>query len=77
MVMTLSATLTGVTAGVLLAVALRVSESFQDEVPTVFALDRVVVPAMLVLMILASLVSAVVATHSYRRRRAIEILRTV
>jgi hypothetical protein len=77
MVMTLSATLTGVTAGVILAYVLRVSQSFQQELPTVFAFDPVVVPAMLGFMILSSLVSAVVATHTYRRRRAIDILRTV
>jgi ABC-type lipoprotein release transport system permease subunit len=77
MVMTLSATLTGVTAGVLLAYALRMSESFQEEVPTKLAFDPVIVPAILVLMILSSLVSAVLATYGYRRRSAIEILRTV
>lgn len=77
MVMTLSATLTGVTAGVVLAYTFRLSEGFRNETPTAFAIDPVVVPAMLILMILASLVSAVVATHSYRRRRAIDILRTL
>jgi ABC-type antimicrobial peptide transport system permease subunit len=77
MVMTLSATLTGVVAGVLLAYTFRLSEAFRAEVPTVFALDPIVVPAMLILMILSSLISAVVATHSLRRRSAIEILRTI
>lgn len=77
MVMTLSATLTGVTAGVVLAYALRLSEAFRMEIPTVFAFDPVVVPAMLIFMILSSFISAVVATHSYRRQRAIDILRTV
>lgn len=77
MIMTLSATLTGVTAGVLLAYALRMSEGFRNELPTHFAMDVVVVPAMLVLMILASLVSATWATHGYRKRPAIAILRTL
>lgn len=77
MVMTLSATLTGITAGVLLAYTFRLSEGFRQELPTHFALDPVVVPAMLVLMILSSFFSAVIATHSLRRRRAIEILRSV
>ncbi len=76
-VMTLSATLTGVTAGVLLAYALRLSEAFRMEMPTQFAFDTVVVPAMLGLMLLSSLVSAFLATHTYRRMRAIEIMRTV
>ncbi|MBK6770125.1 MAG: ABC transporter permease [Ardenticatenales bacterium] len=77
MIMTLSATLTGVTAGVLLAYALRMSEGFRNELPTHFAMDVIVVPAMLVLMILASLVSATWATHGYRKRPAIAILRTL
>ena len=77
MVMTLSATLTGVAAGVLLAYTFRVSEAFRSEVPTQFAIDPIVVPAMLILMILSSLISAFVATFSLRRKRAIEILRTV
>jgi putative ABC transport system permease protein len=77
MVMTLAATLTGVSAGIVLGYMLRVSEGFQNEVPTKFAIDTIVVPAMLGLMILASLVSATVATHGYRRRRAVDILRTL
>lgn len=77
MVMTLSATLTGVAAGIAIGYALRLSEGFQREVPTKFAIDPVVVPAMLILMIFASFLSAVVATHSYRRRQAIEIMRSV
>ncbi|HQZ70877.1 MAG: ABC transporter permease [Anaerolineae bacterium] len=77
MVMTLSATLTGITAGMLLAYTFRLSEGFRQELPTHFAVDPVVVPAMLVLMILSSFFSAVIATHSLRRRRAIDILRTV
>ncbi len=77
MVMTLSATLTGVTAGVLLAYTFRLSEGFRAEVPTRFALDPIVVPAMLILMILSAFFSALIATHSFRRQRAIDILRTL
>jgi len=77
MVMTLSATLTGVTAGVVLSYVLRVSQSFQMETPTLFAFDPIVVPAMLVFMILSSLVSALIATQSFRRQRAIDILRSL
>lgn len=77
MVMTLSATLTGITAGILLAYTFRLSEGFRNETPTTFAIDPVVITAMLVLMIVSSLSSAVIATHSYRRRPAVEILRTL
>lgn len=77
MIMTLSATLTGVAAGVVLGYALRLSEGFRNEVPTRFALDPIVVPAMLILMILSSLISATAATHGYRKRSALAVLRTV
>jgi len=77
MVMTLSATLTGVVAGVLLAYLLRLSDGFQREIPTKFAVDRVVVGAQLLLMLVASFVSAVLATHRYRRMKAIEVFRTL
>jgi hypothetical protein len=77
MVMTLSATLTGVTAGVLLSYTFRLSEGFRNEVPTTFAIDPIVVPAMLILMILSAFFSALIATHAFRRRRAIDILRTL
>ena len=76
-IMTLAATLTGVSAGVLLAYALRLSDAFSREVPTRFAMDPIVVPSMLTLMILASFFSATIATHGYRKRRAVEILRTL
>ncbi len=76
-IMTLSATLTGVSAGVLLAYALRMSDAFSREVPTRFAMDPIIVPAMLTLMIVASFISATVATHGYRKRPAVEIIRTL
>lgn len=76
-IMTLSATLTGVSAGVLLAYALRISDAFSREVPTRFAMDPIVVPAMLGLMIFASFISATIATHGYRKRPAIAIIRTL
>ncbi len=76
MVMTLAATLTGVVAGVVLGYALRVSQSFQQELPVVFAFDPIIIPGMLLLMLFTSFFTAVIATHGYRRRRAIDILRT-
>lgn len=76
MVMTLAAALTGVVAGVVLGYALRVSESFQQELPVVFAFDPLIIPGMLFLMLFTSFFTAVLATHGYRRRRAIDILRT-
>jgi ABC-type lipoprotein release transport system permease subunit len=76
MVMTLAATLTGVVAGVLLGYILRVSQSFQQEMPVTFAIDPVVIFGILGIMIFTSFITAVVATRGYRKRRAIQILRT-
>lgn len=76
-VMTLSATLTGIVAGIILGYVFRYSESFSSETPTVPAFDSVVTPYMLVLMVLAALLSTLLATWGYLRRKAIEIIRMV
>jgi hypothetical protein len=56
---------------------LRLSDGFSREVPTRFAVDWIVVSAQLGLMLLTSLVSAVAATHRYRRMKAVEVFRTL
>jgi ABC-type antimicrobial peptide transport system permease subunit len=76
-VMTLSATLTGIVAGILLGYIFRFSNSFSSETPTVWAFDTLVTPYMLTLMIVAALVSTLLATWGYLRRQAIEILRMI
>ena len=76
-VMTLSATLTGITAGIVLGYIFRFSSSFRSETPTVWAFDQLVTPYMLALMIVAALVSTLFATWGYLRRQAIEILRMI
>lgn len=76
-VTTLSATLTGIVAGVLLGYIFRYSNAFRSETPTVLAFDTLVTPYMLILMLVAALVSTLFATWGYLRRRAIEILRLV
>ena len=77
LIMTLSATLTGIVAGVLLGYIFRVSNSFSSETPTVPAFDTLVIPYMLILMMLAALVSTLFATWGYLRRKAIEIMRMI
>lgn len=77
LVMTLSATLTGIVAGILLGYIFRYSSSFRQETPTVLALDSLVTPYMLILMSVAALISTLIATWGYLRRRAVEILRMV
>ncbi len=75
--MTLSATLTGIVAGIVLGYVFRYSFSFRMETPTVAAFDTLVTPYMLLLMTLAAIISTMIATWGYLRRRAIEILRLV
>jgi len=77
LVMTLSATLTGIVAGIVLGYVFRYSFSFRMETPTVAAFDTLVTPYMLLLMTLAAIISTMIATWGYLRRRAIEILRLV
>ncbi|MCG3212232.1 MAG: hypothetical protein FOGNACKC_05880 [Anaerolineae bacterium] len=76
-IMTLSATLTGIVAGILLGYVFRYSNSFRSETPTVIAFDTVITPYMLLLMMTAALVSTLLATWGYLRRKAIEIMRTI
>lgn len=77
LIMTLSATLTGIVAGILLGYVFRYSNSFRSETPTVAAFDTLVTPYMLTLMIVAALVSTLFATWGYLRRKAIEIMRMI
>ncbi len=77
LIMTLSATLTGIIAGVLLGYIFRISNSFSSETPTIPAFDTLVIPYMLILMMLAALVSTMFATWGYLRRKAIEIMRMI
>lgn len=77
LVMTLSATLTGIAAGILLGYIFRYSNSFRSETPTVPAFDQIVTPYMLILMATAALVSTLFATWGYLRRKAIEIIRAI
>jgi ABC-type antimicrobial peptide transport system permease subunit len=77
LVMTLSATLTGIVAGILLGYIFRYSNAFSSETPTVAAFDKLVTFSMLTLMILAALLSTLLATWGYLRRRAIELMRLI
>jgi ABC-type antimicrobial peptide transport system permease subunit len=77
LVLTLSATLTGIVAGTILGYVFRYSNSFREEMPTVPAFDTVVTSAMLIMMIVAALLSTLLATWGYLRRKAIDIIRAV
>ena len=77
LVLTLSATLTGIVAGTILGYVFRYSNSFRTETPTVPAFDVIVTSAMLTMMIVAALFSTMLATWGYLRRKAIEIIRAI
>ncbi|MBE7470986.1 MAG: hypothetical protein DPW09_40420 [Anaerolineae bacterium] len=77
LVMTLSATLTGIVAGIILGYVFRFSNAFRSETPTIAAFDEIVTPYMLILMATAALVSTLLATWGYLRKKAIEIIRMI
>ena len=77
LVLTLSATLTGIVAGIILGYVFRYSNSFSGEMPTVPAFDTLATPFMLILMMIASLLSTMIATWGYLRHKAIEIIRAI
>ncbi|MCB0195712.1 MAG: hypothetical protein KDJ65_27425, partial [Anaerolineae bacterium] len=69
--------LTGTVAGILLGYIFRYSSSFRSETPTVAAFDTLVTPYILTLMLVAALLSTLLATWSYLRRKAIDIIRLI
>ncbi len=74
-VMSVSAVLAGITAGTLLGYFQTYSNALMSETPTTFAVDMIVTPLTLVLIVTASIISAALASRGMLRRRAVEILR--
>ena len=74
-VMSVSAVLAGVTAGAALGYFDVYSYALTYETPVTPALDMLVTPLTVGLVILASIISAALASRSLLRRRAVEILR--
>ena len=77
LVTTVSATLAGTAAGTGLGYVFYMSNNMMQNVPTIPALDAITVSFVLVMVILASLVSAVLASRSIVRQRVTAILRGV
>lgn len=75
--MTVSATLTGTTAGTCLGYVFYTSNNTMQNVPTIPAFDAVTVTFVLVMVIVSSLISAAVASRGIVRRRVTAILRGV
>jgi putative ABC transport system permease protein len=74
-VMSVSAVLTGITAGALLGYVDTYSNSFMYEMPVTFAADLVVGPLTVVLVVVASIISAAWASRAILVRKAVQILR--
>ncbi len=74
-VMTVSAALAGVTAGTVLGYVFYISNNLMRNTPTQLTFDWVTTLAILVMVILASLVSAALAARGVVRSRVTEILR--
>jgi ABC-type antimicrobial peptide transport system permease subunit len=77
MTMTISATLAGATAGTGLGYMFYASNNMMQNVPTIPAFDTLTVSFVLVMVIIASLVSAVIASRSIVRQRVTQIMRGV
>ena len=75
--MTLSAALAGITAGTAMGLVVYVGETLGSGRPFVFALDGVVGPFIVLMVVLASIIGASFSARRIIKRRAIEILRMV
>ena len=74
-VMSVSAVLTGITAGATLAYFNEYSNALTAEIPVTFAVDTLVAPLTVLLVVVASIISAALASRAVLRRKAVQILR--
>ena len=73
--MTLSAGLAGIVAGAAMGYLFVFGNNLISQRPTIFAIDVTVTPFVVVMIVIASVISAVFSTRRIIRQRAIEILR--
>jgi len=74
-VMSVSAVLAGITAGAALGYFDQYSGSLTTELPVTFAVDTVVAPLTVALVVVASIISAALASRSLLVQKAVKILR--
>lgn len=74
-VMSVSAVLAGITAGATLGYFDQYSSSLTTELPVTFAVDTVVAPSTVALVVIASIISAALASRSLLVQKAVKILR--
>jgi ABC-type antimicrobial peptide transport system permease subunit len=74
-VMSVSAVLAGITAGATLGYFDQYSSSLTSELPVTFAVDKIVAPFTVLLVVVASVISAALASRAVLTRKAVQILR--
>ena len=73
--MTLGAALAGITAGAMMGYIAFYGERALSQQPTIFAVDTTVIPFIVIMIVLASMISATFSARRIVSKRAVEILR--
>jgi ABC-type lipoprotein release transport system permease subunit len=73
--MTLGAALAGITAGAAMGYIIFYGEGVLSQRPNVFAVDTTVIPFIVLMIVLASMLSATLSARRIVKKRAVEILR--
>lgn len=73
--MTLGAALAGITAGAMMGYIAFYGERALSQRPTIFAVDTTVIPFIVIMIVLASVISATFSARRIVSKRAVEILR--
>ena len=73
--MTLGAALAGIAAGASMGYLNFYVNAALEQRPSLFAMDRIVMPAIIVMVVLASVVAAALSARRIVRKQAVEILR--
>lgn len=73
--MSLSAAMAGMVAGASMAYLFTYGENAIMQRPTIFAIDLTVMPFVVIMVVLASIISAALSSRRIVRRKAVEILR--
>jgi len=73
--MTLGSALAGIVAGASMGYLNYYVTAMMQQMPALFAVDKIVMPAIIVMVVLASVVAATFAARRIVRKQAVEILR--
>jgi putative ABC transport system permease protein len=73
--MTLGSALAGITAGASMGYLNFYINAILEQKPTIFAFDKIVMPAIIIMVVLASILAAAFSARRIVRKQAVEILR--